>query len=523
MIDRLPRVLLPLTLVCSCLLGQAQAAGVDPERLTRLIETGMAQWHVPGMAVMVIDGGEVVYQRGFGTTAITAGKPVDVHTLFANASTTKAMIVAGILMLADEGRLSLDDPASHHLPELRFHPLIDTGQITLRDLLAHRTGLPSTDFWTFAQQMPLAEQIRRLPLVAPEAAPRTRLIYQNTMYELAGAIIERVSGQPWERFLRQRLWRPAGMRETYGARAEIPTRKSHVVPHDYLRGALRVLPYDLPANMADAAGSVWSSLHDMTRWAGFLLRGGVTEDGRRLISERGMREMFEPHQLAAPEDFYPTVELTRPHWRTYGLGWFQQDFQGRRIEFHTGSLDGLVAIMGLERAAGRAVVVMANRDHAELRHAILWEVMDESDPGQRRDWGAEVAALYQRIDAAGEAAWQARAAARIEGTRPSLPLSAYAGIYTSPVQGEVRVVYQAPSAQPDGSGSANSELILQVGERRYALTHWHLDTFQVVYEFWRRGDFAGFAIDTDAEVAAIEVFGERFSRMRVSGLPAAVP
>lgn len=510
MIDHLQRTVLALILVSASVLGHTQAAGFDAARLTRLIETGMAQWHVPGMAVMVMEGQEVVYQRGFGTSAITDGEPVDVHTLFANASTTKAMVVAGILMLADEGRLSLDDPASRHLPELHFHPRIETAQITIRDLLAHRTGLPSTDFWTFSQQMPLAEQIRRLPLVAPEAAPRTRLIYQNTMYELAGLIIERVSGKPWERFLRERLWRPIGMRETYGARAEIPRRKTHVVPHDYLQGELRALPYDLPAEMADAAGSVWSSIHDMTLWAGFLLRGGVSAEGVRLISERGMREMFEPHQFATPEDFYPTVELTRPQWRTYGLGWFQQDFQGRRIDFHTGSLDGLIAIMGLERAAGRAVVVMGNRDHAELRHAILWEVMDESAPPRRRDWGAAVYDLYQRIDEVAEASWQAQEAARLQDTRPGLPLSAYAGIYTNPALGEVRVVLD----EANGVSAQRPELILQVGNRTYPMTHWHLDTFLVTCEFWRHGDFAGFAIDMDAEVAAIEVFGERFSRVQ---------
>ncbi|MCB1685176.1 MAG: serine hydrolase [Pseudomonadales bacterium] len=514
MIDRLPRAVLALTLVFAAVLSQAQTGGFDPARLTRLIETGMAQWHVPGLAVMVIEGGELVYQRGFGTTAIADGKPVDVHTLFANASTTKAMVVAGILMLADEGRLSLDDPASRHLPELHFHPLIENSQITIRDLLAHRTGLPSTDFWTFSLQMPLAEQIRRLPLVVPEAAPRTRLIYQNTMYELAGLIIERVSGKPWERFLRERLWRPLGMRETYGARADIPGRKVHVVPHDYLRGELRELPYDLPAQMADAAGSVWSSIHDMTLWAGFLLHGGVNDKGQRLISEQGMHEMFEPHQLATPGDFYPTVELTRPHWRTYGLGWFQQDFQGRRIEFHTGSLDGLIAIMGLDRAADRAVVVMGNRDHAELRHAILWEVMDESAPAQRRDWGSEVFDLYQRIDEVAEANWQTHEDARLADTRPSLPLTAYAGSYSNPVLGTLRVVLTEVTAENRGDTPQMPQLILQVGDRNYPLAHWHLDTFQVTYEFWRHGDFAGFMIDTNAEVSAVEVFGERFARER---------
>ncbi|MDZ7644593.1 MAG: serine hydrolase domain-containing protein [Woeseiaceae bacterium] len=357
------------------------AAALDVDRFDDIVAAGMERWRVPGLAVAVIEDGEVVLQRGYGRAA-PDGAAVDEHTLFANASTTKAMVVAGLLILADEERLSLDDLVIEHLPEVHLHSEALTQQVTIRDLLAHRTGLPRTDFWTFRQLTPLPEQVRKLRLVEPAAAPRTRLLYQNTMYELAGLIIERVSGQRWDAFLRKRLWQPIGMLETYGTRGQIPATKQHVVPHDEIDGTVRQIPFDLPLDREDAAGSAWSSVHDMTLWAQFLLRGGVTADGRRLISEDAMAAMFEPHQFATPDDFYPTVELTEPHWRTYGLGWFQQDFQGRKIDFHTGSLDGLVAIIGLDPANAQAVVVLQNMDGSELRHALLWEVHGRAAGGR---------------------------------------------------------------------------------------------------------------------------------------------
>jgi len=400
---------------------------VDSGRLSAFVEQGMELWHVPGMAVTVVAPNEVLYQGTFGVTAIDNGVPVTEHTLFANASTTKAMVAAGMMMLVDEGKLALDDLVVKYLPELHFKdPWLDA-ELTVRDLLSHRTGLPSTDFWGYVQGMPLDEQIERLAEV-PLAAPlRARHIYQNTMYDLSGLIIERISGLRWDQFLSERLWQPIGMRETFGARGQIGADWAYVLPHAWLDDRLQIVAWDLPADQSDASGSAWTSIHDMGLWAQFLLRGGVTADGNRLLSETSFAELFEPQSLIALTDFYPTAQLTRPHWRSYGLGWFQQDFQGRQIDFHTGSLSGLIALIGLDRENGLAVVVLGNRDHAEMRHAVLWEIMDQAPADNRRDWNAEIFALYRENADRDAAEWAERQRQRLQNTRPSLPLAGYTG------------------------------------------------------------------------------------------------
>ncbi|MGB5245412.1 MAG: serine hydrolase [Woeseia sp.] len=493
----------------------AHAAVSAEESFAEKVLQGMTLWQVPGMAVAVIENGETVFQQGFG--AVTpGGANVDIHTLFANASTTKAMVVAGLLMLADEERLTLDDPVIRHLPELHFHPGIHSGAVTIRDLLAHRTGLPGTDDWTFHQRFPLAEQIRRMPTVAPEAGPRERLIYQNTMYELAGLIIERVSGKPWHEFLKERLWQPLGMQETYGRRGDIPRAKKHVLAHSLRSDKVQSVPFDLLAEDADAAGSAWSSIHDMTLWASFLLNGGVTASGGRLVSEAGMAQMFEPQQLSNEDDFYPTVALTKPQWRTYALGWFQQDFAGRRIDFHTGSLDGLTAIIGLDRAAKRAVVVMQNMGRAELRHALLWETMDRSPADERRDWLREVFDLYTARTAEGDAEWQAIAEGRLVNTRPSLPLTDYLGKYTNDYFGEIEFAAESAGSNAGVPVPARPEHrgpVLRGGMYEYEASHWHLDTFLVDYQNWRHGTFAEFQIGPDGKIATLTVFGHVFEKL----------
>jgi len=482
------------------LLGMAvpALADFDADRMSTITKQGMDLWHVPGMSVAVVTSDEVLFKKGFGETGVESGKAVDEHTLFAIASTTKAMVVTGILMLADEGKLSLDDPIIKHIPELHFADPMLTQQLSIRDLLAHRTGLPSTDFWSFFQDMPLNEQLTRLQSVPAVAPVRTRLIYQNTMFEIAGLLIERLSGQRWHDFLTERVWRPIGMNETYGERGQISADQTHVTPHLYLNDRLSVPKWDFRADYADAAGSVWSSIHDMSLWAQFLLRDGVTSSGERLVSEEGIMQMFEPHQLASASDFYPTVKLTEPNWRSYGLAWFQQDFQGRKIDFHTGSLSGLIAIIGLDRAGDQAVVVLGNRDHAEMRHALLWDVMDVSPANDKRDWNQQVFDLYESQAGEDEEEWQETQSKRLKNTRPSLPLPTYAGTYRSESKGDILLEQSV------------RRMVLKTTRLDFEMSHWHLDTFLVEYKDWEMREFANFNISPDGAITSINIFGDTF-------------
>jgi CubicO group peptidase (beta-lactamase class C family) len=483
------------------LFAQSVTNAEDDDYAT-FIERGMDLWHVPGTAAAVVTNDAVLFSQGFGTTSIQDGHPVDEHTAFAIASTTKAMVAMGLLMLVDDGKLRLEDPITKHIPELHFSDPFMDEEITVRDLMAHRTGLPSTDSWSFMLDMPLDEQIERLRYVERAAGIRTTKIYQNTMYDLLGELFRRLDGREWHVFLSEELWHPLGMQETWPSRGDIPEEAAHVLPHFFRDGEVQRTPWDLPVDRRMPAGSVWSTIHDMSLWAQFLLRGGVTAGGDRLVSEAQYKQMFEPTMLAAVPNFYPTVELTQPHWRTYGLAWYQQDFQGRMIDFHTGSLAGLIAIIGLDREAKRAVLMLANRDHAEFRHAWLWHVMDETSGDKRRDWNQNIFDLYERNSGADEATREAMHAARREGTSTSVPLKEFAGTYSTPSFGDIELRVEG------------DELVADLPLQQIRFSHWHDNVFLWNFEQWDFEMLVEFRIGFDNTVTALEWGSDTFVRVK---------
>ncbi len=216
-----------------------------------------------------------------------------------------------------------------------------------------------------------------------------------------------------------------------------------------------------------------------------------------------MQQMFEPQQLASPADFYPTVELTQPNWRSYGLAWFQQDFQGRKIDFHTGSLSGLIAIIGLDRANDKAVIVLGNRDHAEMRHALMWDVMDNTEGLKTGATGTRrFSSCTRRGQSKGRENWEETQQKRLKHTKPSLPRTAYAGIYRHPSVGDIRI---------EGSGS---DMTLKTTLVDFEMSHWHLDTFpRGACKTWDMHEFASFNIDPEGSIVSVNVLGETFERV----------
>jgi hypothetical protein len=230
------------------------------------------------------------------------------------------------------------------------------------------------------------------------------------------------------------------------------------------------------------------------------------------LSEDTFAELFTP-QTIAPFDMYPTTRLTKPHWMTYGLGWFQQDYRGRAVDFHTGSIDGMVAIHGLIRDEHLGVYVLANRDHAELRHALMYSVFDRyGQPQSNRDWSADFLELYGKIQKDADKEQAAKDARRVTGTTPSVPPERLAGDYVDPLRGDVRVTIDA------------GRLRLQYGSAFVgALSHWNYNTFRATWNAaWRAPELVNFVLDDDGQPTVVEIFGARFIRKPAAALkPAA--
>ncbi|WP_288425139.1 serine hydrolase [uncultured Spirosoma sp.] len=455
-------------------------------------------WEIPGMAVTVVKDGRVLFSKGYGVREVGRPEPVDTQTLFACASTTKAMTVTLLGMLVDAGKLRWDDPVYQYLPELQFYEPYVTRQVTIRDLLLHNTGVGGTDFFTSAMTIPANEMFRRMVLVKPSYSFRAGYVYQNTMYSAAGRIIERLMGKTWAEAMRERIFQPLGMTRTVPKRGYIAD-DNLTRPHVRINDTIRAIPYGLDSEIG-SAGAVWSSADDISKWVICMLDSGRYAGGR-LLTPATWAEIFRP-QTMVPDDEYATMQVLKPNWFTYSLGWYQHDYRGHKVNFHTGSLSGLTAITGQLPDEKLGVFVFGNLDHAEGRHALLYKTFDWFALGGTRDWSADFKALYDGLDRQRWKAEQAVSAQRVADTKPTLPLLAYAGTYTSPLYGEATVTV------------TGDRLAFNVNNVLTAtLPHWHYDTFRGAYDkAWYGKVMAQFTLNPAGRIQTLSFDGLTFGR-----------
>jgi CubicO group peptidase (beta-lactamase class C family) len=274
-----------------------------------------------------------------------------------------------------------------------------------------------------------------------------------------------------------------------------------------MRDTVRVVS-NASVDAVASAGAVWASIADMARWMRFVLDSGRV-DGRRLLKPESYAEWLKPTTMVTPEEFYPTARLTKPHWTTYALGWFQEDYSGRMVNFHTGSIDGMVAIIGLMPDERLGVYVLANLDHAEVRHALMYRVFDAYLGNPPRDWSADLLALYGRMRAASDSARLRAEARRIPNTHPSLSLDQYAGTYADSLVGDVIITL------------ANGKLRLRASSTHAGtLDHWEYDTFRLRWDnAWEGDEFVTFTIGHDGAPSRLDYEGamlRRVERQRAS-------
>lgn len=368
----------------------------NEEKITELdayIKKGIELWKPPGLAVTVVKDGEIIFKKGYGVTKIGTNKAIDENTLFGCMSTTKAFVAAGLAMLVDDGKINWEDKAIKYLPDFKVKDSYITNEITIRDLLTHRTGVGNVDFLWGTLKYDSDRILSSMSDVGKVYSLRSSFIYQNVMYLAAGKIIEVVSGQNWGEFLKNRIYGPLGMAETYPLLSMIEEKENKADAHNYVDGSIKKID-QLSADEIGPAGSMWSTINDIGKWVQFLLNEGKVGDDV-LISKVNFDELFKPQQIVPSDQFYPTQQITKPSWMTYGLGWFQHDYKGKLVQFHTGSLPGMVAIVGMIPEENIGIYVMGNLDHVELRHAIMYATFDLFMDGEiTLDWSKELHKIY---------------------------------------------------------------------------------------------------------------------------------
>ncbi len=463
----LSRAALGIVTLSTVSLAQRPAARGIPADFDATVARAMATFKVPGLAVAVVKNDSVIFAKGYGVRALGAPEPVTPHSLFAVGSTSKAFTVAVLQQLEQEGKLRLDDPATQYLPSLQLYDPYVTRELTVRDLVTHRSGLPTANAVWYGTPYSREEILRRLRYRKPSASFRSTWQYQNEMFLAAGQVIAAVDGRSWDDAVKARLFTPLGMRASGTSVRELATMPDVAQPHLERDGTVRRIPYRNIDNIAPA-GSINSSVHDMAQWIRFQLAKGKW-DGRQLLNEAAFDDARRPY-MAMPSS--PFSELTAPGAQlvSYGMAWMLYGWNGRTIVEHSGGIDGMTAEVALVPEERLGLVILANLSTVAPQ-VLQSYLLDSFFGAPKRDWTGEVSTKMAALEKAGADAMAKAERERTKDSRPTLPLTAYAGTYADSLYGDVVV------------REANGALQLTfLGNREARLEHWQFDTFQARWD-----------------------------------------
>ena len=470
--------------------------------LDEFISEGKEMWKIPGISVVVVKNDSTLYKKTFGKKNYFKNDKVDTKTIFSMASTTKALVSMSLGILVDRDSLSWDDKVIDVLPSFKLSDEYITKDARVKDLLTHNLGIGNEDkLWT-TDSTSIEEMLLKFSR-SPKTYPlRGGYKYQNIMYVIAGEVIRNVSGKSWQDFMKINILDKIGLECTKAWSKDIFNYGNYTYPHqiDYDEGIVNV-PFTI-SDQIGAAGMMWSCADDMEKYLHFLLNKTQIL-GENILKEETFNYLFKPHIIVG-DSFYPTAELTNPDWKTYGLGWYQHDYRGEKIDFHTGSLQGLVAIIGLIRDKNIGIHVFANLDHAELRHAIMYKVMDLllfNDDS--RDWNKEVFDLYYEMDLKYKDSYLNKFKDRDTNSKMSLRLEDYEGEYISDMYGRIIIK----------KDDEKMTLDINNGIKFFDLDWWEYDIFiSDKDEKWREKLFVNFNIE-DNKVYSLKIYNEEFKKV----------
>jgi CubicO group peptidase (beta-lactamase class C family) len=432
------------------------------------VEKAISDWRIPGLSIAIVKDDKIIYAKGYGVRETGKPEKVDENTLFPIGSITKSFTAAGVGVLVDEKKMAWDDAVTKYLPEFQLYDQTLTQSVTMRDLLAHRTGLPRAN-GTLLSPYNRAETLRRMRFLKPAAPLRTAFTYNNQMYLAAGMALEKAAQTSWEEFIKQRFFAPLKMTVSNLSIADLRSGNNYAAPHAVIGNKAQVLPFDDKDSIAPA-GAVNSNAVEMANWARLFLGNGKFE-GKQILSPTAVRIMHG-QQTVIPVGGLSQLLFPSTHLQGYGMGWFVRDYRGRKIVEHGGNVDGMTAQIGLLPEENLGVVILSNLNENPALQAIMYRVFDSflGDADKQIDISAE----YLRLTAAGKAQALAQekelAAKRQADVKPTLSLEDYAGNYQNDLYGAAHVT------------NRNGKLYLKFNDAAQGeLEHWEKDTFRIVW------------------------------------------
>ena len=430
-----------------------------------------------GMVAAVSKDGTTIWQGADGLAEEGTDRPVTQDMLFPIASISKAFTTTALAILVERGSVDWDEPIRTYIPEFAMSDPWVSEHFTVRDALTHRSGLPlgagDLLIWPDGNAEP-EDVIKALPLLRPSAGFRSEYAYDNLLYVVAGEIVERVSGKSWADFVTDEILKPVGMERCVAEKTRIPAGARFVTGHERAAGADAGVPIDERLAFSEtwnAAGGIWCDTAGMMKWGNFWLDGGVTEDGKRLLNEQQVREVWQGVTPTGVNGRLRAAGLS--HLSAYALGWGTQDFAGRLLVSHGGGAPGVVSNFMIIPEEN-LVLFSATNDYrgapSTFNYHIAAGLLGRPEFDFIADWGG----AFAEAEAEGTQLIADTAASAPENAAPpSVPLSAYVGTYHDPWYGDVRIRMDGPD-----------RLFIDMGRSEILdgdLTHYDADRFAA---FW---------------------------------------
>lgn len=467
--------------------------------LGRYVEDILPGWAVPGTAIALVKGGEIVHQSVHGHADLENHVPLTENTRFPLASVTKSFTAMSVALLVDEGKLNWDEPVRMYLPEFVLYDKYATKNVTVRDMLSHRTGMPRHDLSAWRLDLPRSEYVRRMKHLKPSATFREKFQYNNLMYYMTALLVERVAGQKWEEFMRDRVFGPLGMESSNlvpeaprpgqpyaeGYRAE---RDENGVATGYVKMPTGAFPDLSPG----AAGALHSTLADLTKWLSVHVNEGKS-GSTQFVSAANLKQMHLPHTIipggGMKEALFGNAIFT------YGLGWMIEPYRGYTLIQHGGNVEGHSLMIGFVPQERIGVIVLCNAAGTPVRDLLMYEALDRALGLPEQDWSARYHGIFDPIFAGQSASKQTTAAEKLEGAPPSRPLERFAGQYECLGYPDFAVRTSDDGLQACLVGSMDFT----------SLTHLHYDVFE-----WYLADFdirmkVRFLTNDNGEIDAVSV------------------
>jgi CubicO group peptidase (beta-lactamase class C family) len=405
------------------------------DSLDSYIKNGLRDWDVPGLSIVVVKDGSVVVMKGYGFRDIQSKKPVDENTLFMIASNTKLFTGTALALLETRGVLSLNDKITKYFPGYRLYDSTSTKLVTIRDMLSHRIGTKTFegDFTFWNTSLTRQEIMKRMRLLKPVQIFRQDYGYCNSCYMTAGQIIPVVTGKQWENFVHDSIIAPLEMSHTMVLSTGVEKQANVATPYTTsYTNEVRQVPFDNWNNLAPAA-SIISNVNDLSHWLLMHLDSG-RYNGKRILPWQALQKTRDINIVTSSRK----SAIFPMHIRGYGLGLNVADYNGRQVYWHTGGAGGIVSNVCFVPEENLGIAILTNNDNQNFFELLRYQILDAylGVPYVNRSLSqlqAFKAGMEQQVNEIN--GWKAR----VKGSKPELPMAAYAGVYTNQLYGNITV------------------------------------------------------------------------------------